>query len=367
MGYGNIGFKNSDIFSPLQMVYVAKNGNDITGNGFSSNPFLTVQRAINSITDASNSKKYVIEIKTGEYAESLSFKPYVELKGESKETAKITGTHIGTFNTGGRLEIRDITIRGSITFDKPAGVVNGVSVWISNIWADSITVNFRGTNDYFQMTDDCLINGNLIHHSSHVLFKDSLIYGNITTDDQGVEVLDPSYGDSGTRNISTSGCNNVTVIGNCWLELHNCHTWGSLTANGAASYLNYDVVSAPENPASVISLNSGNISLMSHASALANDSSVEGASVKDALNNLSTSIRILSEFYTDSGSIDATETDLYSYSIPSNTIINNGDKIQAKFCGNCYGSLSTKQIKVYFGGNLIFDTTALNVLVSILR
>jgi hypothetical protein len=281
MGYSNIENKSSF----LNTSYVAKNGNDIYGNGSFGNPYLSIQKAINSITNASNSNKYTILVKPGEYAEDLTLKPYVCLKGESKETTKVTGTHTCTFSTGGRLEIRDITIRGVLTFDKPAGVVNGVSVWLADLWADSIISNFRGTVDYIQITNDCLISGNITQHSSHMIIRDSIVYGNIVIDDIGLEVPDPVYGDSGTRNISNSGCNNVSVIDNCWLELHACHTWGSLTVNGATAYLNYDLVSAPENPANVIIQNSGNADLMSHASALSNDSSVSGTSVKDALNN----------------------------------------------------------------------------------
>ena len=272
-----------------------------TEDGSQMKPFKTIQSAIDSISDASNSKKYMVEIKASAYTENLAFKPYVCLKGESKETTKVTGTHLCTFSTGGRLEIRDITIRGTITFDKPAGTVNGVSVWLADMWADSIVSNFRGTVDYLQITNDCLISGNLTQHSSHMIVRDSMVYGNIVIDDVGLEVPDPVYGDSGTRNIANSGLNNVSVINNCWLEIHTCHTWGSLTSDGATAYLNYDVVSAPENPANVIVLNAGNVDLMSHASALANDSSVSGTSVKDALNNCVTKNAINGSFTTVDG------------------------------------------------------------------
>ena len=118
-----------------------------------------------------------------------------------------------------------------------------------------------------------MVQGNITHHSSHMLIRDSLVYGTITTDDQDLEYPDPVYGDSGTRDISGCGCNNISAAGNTWIEIHNSHVWGTLTSDGAACYLNYDVVSAPENPANIVSLNGGNISLMSRASSLSNDSS----------------------------------------------------------------------------------------------
>lgn len=306
--HGNIAHTNRAVLDALIAIPVTEvkfvdntRTDSYTEDGSEMKPFKTIQAAIDSIADASNSKKYMIEIKAGAYTEDLTFKPYVELKGESKETTKVTGTHGCVFSTGGRLEVRDITIRGTITFDKPTGTVPGVSIWIANVWADSIVANFKGTVDYLQITNDCLISGNITHHSSHVLVRDSLVYGNIVTDDQDLEVPDPVYGDSGTRNISGCGCNNITVRGNSWLEIHDGHTWGSLTSDGASAYLNYDVVSAPENPANVIVLNSGNVDLMSHASALSNDSSVSGNSVKDALNNCVTKNAINGSFTTVDG------------------------------------------------------------------
>lgn len=256
-----------------------------TPDGSDMKPFKNVQSAIDSISDASNSKKYIVKVNSGVYNEDITFKPYVNITGSGKESVKIDGTHTGTFGTGGRLEIKDITIRGAITFDKPAGTVPGVSIWVDNAWLDSILANFKGATDYLQLVNNCMVQGNITHHSSHMLIRDSLVYGTITTDDQDLEYPDPVYGDSGTRDISGCGCNNISAAGNTWIEIHNSHVWGTLTSDGASCYLNYDVVSAPENPANIVSLNGGNISLMSRASSLSNDSSVTGDTVKDALNN----------------------------------------------------------------------------------
>jgi len=269
-------------------------------DGSDMKPFKTVQSAINSISDASNSKKYLVDIKTGVYLEDLAIKAYVSLRGESKETTKISGTHLASFNTGGRIKIKDLTLGGTLTFDKPSGVSQGVAVWLDSIWADDVIVSFRGANDYFQIINNCMFDS-LTHHSSHVLLRDSLVMGDLSTDDVGLEFPDPTYGDSGTRNISNCGCSNTSVAGNSWLEIHNSQMWGTLTSNGVSSYLNYDTTSAPENPSSVISLNSGNISITTHASALQNDSSVSGNTVKDALDNCLVKNGISGSFVTVDG------------------------------------------------------------------
>ena len=62
-------FRN--IYSPAQLVTVAKSGGDFT----------TIQAAINSILDASAAKPYVVKIYPGVYSEALTVKDYVSLSG----------------------------------------------------------------------------------------------------------------------------------------------------------------------------------------------------------------------------------------------------------------------------------------------
>ena len=56
-----------------QEVYVAKNGDDLTADGSLGKPFLTVQSAMASITDASPTKRYVIKVQAGTYVETGDF------------------------------------------------------------------------------------------------------------------------------------------------------------------------------------------------------------------------------------------------------------------------------------------------------
>ncbi len=60
-----------NVLNPAQSVTVAKSGADFT----------SIQSAIDSITDASSSKYYTIEIYPGEYTENLVLKNYVNLNG----------------------------------------------------------------------------------------------------------------------------------------------------------------------------------------------------------------------------------------------------------------------------------------------
>jgi hypothetical protein len=65
--------------------------------------------------------------------------------------------------------------------------------------------------------------------------------------------------------------------------------------------------------------------------------------------------------YDDKGNTGTTETDLFSGSVPGTTLVSDGDKVVARYAGTFVNSGSSKRLRVYFGGTLIFDTGALTV------
>jgi hypothetical protein len=83
-----------ELYKDAQTVYVAKNGNDSTGNGGEHAPFLTVQAALASIVDASPTKRYIIKVKAGAYTETgvVSLKANVFIVGEAKDAVRIGAT-----------------------------------------------------------------------------------------------------------------------------------------------------------------------------------------------------------------------------------------------------------------------------------
>lgn len=64
--------------------------------------------------------------------------------------------------------------------------------------------------------------------------------------------------------------------------------------------------------------------------------------------------------YTDAGTSGTTETDLYSDTIAGNTLSTDGSSVFARYAGTLANSTSTKQLKVYFAGRVVFDSGALN-------
>lgn len=67
---------------------------------------------------------------------------------------------------------------------------------------------------------------------------------------------------------------------------------------------------------------------------------------------------------TDAGSVGTSETDLYSDSIPANTLGSAGDVLCGVIGLNLVNSTSTKQVKLYFAGTMIFDSGALTLSAS---
>lgn len=66
----------------------------------------------------------------------------------------------------------------------------------------------------------------------------------------------------------------------------------------------------------------------------------------------------LADHYADAGSVGSSETDLYSDSIPGNTFLQNGDKLDAQYVVQMVMSTPSKRVKLYFAGTMLFDTGA---------
>jgi len=87
-----VGYKITDfITSEIQnVIYVAKNGDDVNGNGNITNPFLTIKAALASITDNDSTHRYIILVCPGVYTEDnpLVCKQYVDIAaiGTGNET-----------------------------------------------------------------------------------------------------------------------------------------------------------------------------------------------------------------------------------------------------------------------------------------
>jgi hypothetical protein len=64
-----------------ETVFVAKNGNDATGDGTEGKPYLTVAQAVSTIGDASAAKRYLVILGSGDYADPFTLKAWVGITG----------------------------------------------------------------------------------------------------------------------------------------------------------------------------------------------------------------------------------------------------------------------------------------------
>jgi hypothetical protein len=71
---------------------------------------------------------------------------------------------------------------------------------------------------------------------------------------------------------------------------------------------------------------------------------------------LNVGIVTLADFVTDVGNTTTTETDLYSYTLPANILKNNGESLIAFYSLQFSNNINSKELKVYFGGQLLFDS-----------
>lgn len=69
--------------------------------------------------------------------------------------------------------------------------------------------------------------------------------------------------------------------------------------------------------------------------------------------------KILFDHFADAGNTTTSETDLYSDTTAGGQLTTNGDKIEGQYAGVTVAhATATRQIRAYFGGTLIFDSTA---------
>jgi hypothetical protein len=77
-----------------QTLHVDLSGSDVTGTGSLAQPFLTIQAAINAITDASSTKRYSIFVNTGEYPDNIVLKPWIWIIGADPLDTRVEAASI---------------------------------------------------------------------------------------------------------------------------------------------------------------------------------------------------------------------------------------------------------------------------------
>lgn len=86
-----------------------------------------------------------------------------------------------------------------------------------------------------------------------------------------------------------------------------------------------------------------------------------GADIVTVARDLVNSPHTLAVFFSPAGNAGTSETDLYSYTIPTNKLNANGKSISFDVSGLFNDATSTPQIRLYLAGNLIYDSGVLTI------
>ena len=89
---------NTESSKAVRTVYVAPSGNDTTGNGSSSAPFRTINKALSTSPKNLNGKSLTINVAAGTYAENVAaadfFGGVITLTGAASAAVNVTGLDI---------------------------------------------------------------------------------------------------------------------------------------------------------------------------------------------------------------------------------------------------------------------------------
>lgn len=103
-----------------QIITVAKSGGEYT----------TVQAAINSILDATSAKRYLVRVMPGTWAEQITMKSWVDVRGAGKHATRLDfAADAGTVILADYCQIEDVIIEGQAAATNWAIVGTNVSNW----------------------------------------------------------------------------------------------------------------------------------------------------------------------------------------------------------------------------------------------
>ena len=249
------------------VVHVEKGGDDATADGSLALPFSTIMGALNSITDASVTKRYVVKVAPGAYSETdLKLKAGVFILGESRDSVRITSSSpIGldsSFSGSGdhRSGFQQCIVISACDFDWST-VTSAAGKLYFNEVSFSSTVRLYGHNNAIAQTqfNSCTFFGkmtvsgiNVGTHTNCFHFSDIDLLqhpnGGMAT------ILNAAGGTiSGALSVSAS----VDDFGRrCSTFLKSCYT-GQITIDGVKAYVDVTNDSLPAAGATI--LNGGNL------------------------------------------------------------------------------------------------------------
>jgi hypothetical protein len=238
------------------VAFVSVNGNDTSANGSPLFPFRTIKAALDSINDASTTKRYMIKVGPGRFDESeLIIKPWIWIKGEQRTATRVTSasgnmTLSSSFQSGNfRAGVSNLVLSGNANVDFNLESLGGSGSTVIELEYFYINnnLNFIGrTSADFIEARDCQILGNITVESASGLIFSGYIGSNVYISDEtdGNVEFSLSYCDIGgsvTLNKTRTNTNfNIFFASNIIRgeELITQSTFGTMTTYSISDYEN---------------------------------------------------------------------------------------------------------------------------------
>jgi hypothetical protein len=231
------------------IIYVDKTGNDTTGTGKLNNPYLTIAKAISTITSPTTSNRFQVKVGIGTFIEAtLTLKPWtwivgsngMLMGGDSRINVSSNAITLDSSWSAGsqRGGLTDIYLTGStgINFDRQAiSGVGSVTYEFFNVGMNG-SLAVKSSNGALDFIDvfACRIFGSLTTSGGALSARNSEIYTNITIDTAGTQDFD---GDlyylylAGNLSVTSTGSNVAS------LRVREVNIDGTVSTSGSGTTL----------------------------------------------------------------------------------------------------------------------------------
>src|SRR5579872_1876688 len=235
-----------------QTVYVSKAGNDTTGDGRFLSPFLTIQRAMTEISDASQTKIYSVQVGPGIYNDNFAFKPWVSVVGVASSSAYEGVTQIGSgavisFDASWSGSVYDVAWFAHLTFNNtPSFDIPNVDAQLTFFTCEfnngvSFVAHHSGNVNNMTL-DNCVSYGNVSVTDCQYLYLvgGTVIYGSGSVTVTSTPAVAPTQttllaqgGSIGTEGSPALSFVSQASSGGAVGDMQGCSVTGSLSLSGA--------------------------------------------------------------------------------------------------------------------------------------